>query len=71
MSDRLLAWLMWSMAGFFALLTVLLLVVYVPASMYAERQCLRAGYPKASVTFDLETYCLTIDGQTRAVVIKR
>lgn len=43
----------------FALYT---LFVVVPVAAVAERDCLRAGYPKSQVTYNLERYCTTLDG---------
>lgn len=46
------------------LLTVALYLAFVmlPVALHAEAKCLRAGYPKATVTIGLEQYCLTLDG---------
>jgi hypothetical protein len=39
-----------------------LILVMLPVAMFAERECLAAGYPRAHVTFMLERYCITMDG---------
>lgn len=43
-------------------------IVYVPACVVAERHCLAAGYPHASVTIALERYCVKRVDQTDVVV---
>lgn len=48
--------------SFFGLFLFYALGVLAPAAMIAERDCLRAGFPKAAVTWNLESYCLGTDG---------
>lgn len=36
--------------------------IVLPVALVNERDCLRAGYPRAHTTFNLETYCSTLDG---------
>ena len=36
--------------------------VSLPLMMETDRRCLAAGYPKSSVTWNWETYCLNLDG---------
>lgn len=43
------------------------IVLYMPYRLYAESECLKQGYPKASVTYDYEAYCMNLDGN---IVIK-
>ena len=52
------------------LLTVMLFVTVamVPFALYAEKQCLKAGYPRSTTTFDFDYYCVTLDGETRGKV---
>lgn len=38
------------------------LFVYVPVLAYTESKCLEAGYPRASVTVDLDRYCMNLEG---------
>ena len=51
-----------SCAALLAFWLVVMLVVYCPFQMHADKQCLEAGYPKASITYDFEYYCVGIDG---------
>lgn len=45
------------------ILTLVLLVIFVTfANLYAERKCLQSGFPKHHVTYALEVYCSTLDG---------
>jgi uncharacterized membrane protein YjfL (UPF0719 family) len=44
--------------------------IYVPVTMYAEAECLRNGYPRASVTVGLERYCTKLDGVVSVKVVK-
>ena len=48
-------------------IVIIVLFLYLPVQLYTEAECLRKGYPKASVTIGLERYCLTLDG---AVTVK-
>lgn len=59
--------------GFLALLVLPMLyalLIVAPVSMYTEAECLRAGYPKHSVTVGLERYCMTLDGAVTVTVKK-
>lgn len=55
---------------FFGLMAFLLLV-WLPVSLVAEKTCLEAGYPKASVTYDLSVYCSNLDGNVTVKVDKQ
>lgn len=46
----------------FILVSVALIVVYLPAIAVAEADCLAKGYPKAQITWNLKSYCTTLDG---------
>jgi len=39
-----------------------MVAVYVPAGLRAEAKCLSMGYPKATVTYKLDAYCLNLNG---------
>ena len=45
-------------------------LVLAPVSAYADAKCLEAGYPKSSVTWNLDSYCLGLDGATKTEVRK-
>jgi hypothetical protein len=45
-------------------------IIYLPASLYAEARCIEAGYPKGVITWNLNAYCISIDGSTRTEVNK-
>ena len=53
--------------GLFCVTGVYVLFIYTPVTLYAEAECLRAGYPKAYVSVGLERYCSNLDG---AVTVK-
>lgn len=36
--------------------------VYLPASVIAESECLKKGYPKAKVDYKLDAYCINLEG---------
>ena len=44
--------------------------IMVPVMMYAESECLRAGYPKYYVSVGLERYCSNLDGAVTVKVTK-
>lgn len=50
--------------GTLALLLALYGLFYIPVAVQASRDCLRENYPRAVVTFDFETYCMTLDGES-------
>lgn len=45
-----------------SVVTLVLLFVYLPFSMYTQAECLRKGYPKYAVTVGLERYCMNLEG---------
>jgi len=49
------------------LLLLLLIVAYIPTSLYADSKCLEAGYPRAAVSYKFKAYCMNMDG---AVTVK-
>jgi len=51
-----------SIIVFFAVLVVVFGCVAMPYSLYAEKQCLEAGYPNTNVTYDFDIYCTTLQG---------
>jgi hypothetical protein len=59
--DKLMILLVVVLSGFCASILVALLT-YAPANAMARADCLRAGYPRATVTWDFQRYCLTLDG---------
>jgi hypothetical protein len=48
--------------------TLVMLLVVLPVTMVADAGCLRAGYPKASVTWNFTRYCIKRVDQTDVVV---
>lgn len=56
------------MAVFLATALVLI-AVYLPLTVIAESECLKAGYPEARVTVSLDRYCVKLDGDARHVVV--
>ena len=48
-----------------------LVVVYIPVALYADAECLKAGYPKARVSIGLDRYCTTLDGAVTVKVQKQ
>jgi hypothetical protein len=51
-----------------AIALAVILFVFIPLQAYTHAQCMRAGYPKASVTIFFERYCLNFDGAVRVDV---
>ncbi len=51
-----------SIIVFFLLIFLFMMLVAAPYSMYAEKQCLEAGYPNTNITYDFDIYCSTLDG---------
>jgi hypothetical protein len=47
---------------------VYVILVVIPVQLYTEAQCLRQGYPKASVTVGLERYCSNLQGSVTVKV---
>lgn len=52
-----------------ALLVAVLLLVYMPAMLKTEADCLRQGFPKSSVSVGLERYCMNMQGAVTIVVV--
>lgn len=70
MNDPVLTFFLWvlgTMFVAFSALLIILLVVFVPAELKTQAECLAKGYPVAHVTYNLERYCSTLDG---AVTVK-
>lgn len=44
--------------------------VYLPMNIRAEAKCLERGYPEHRVTWNLDTYCLNLDGTITVKVEK-
>ena len=58
--------------AFAALLTVLIFMLgFITAELAANANCLAQGYPQSSVTYRLDTYCLTQEGAIVPRVIKQ
>ena len=51
----------WLMA-LIALNVFVLGFVYLPASLSADAECLEAGYPRSTVTWNLKKYCMNHAG---------
>ena len=58
-------------AGVMGIFMAYILFVSLPVMLYAEAECLRAGYPKYHVTVGLERYCSTLDGAVTVKVTKQ
>jgi hypothetical protein len=58
---------------FFVLLIsmLVLLFVFVPVGLHAQRACLEAGFPKSDVTYNLDIYCMNLDGSVTVRVQKQ
>lgn len=39
-----------------------ILFVIFPVSMWAQSECAKQGFPKSMVTWNLDTYCMNLDG---------
>ena len=63
--------LMFFFVGVVGLFMAYLIIVIMPVKMYAEAECLRAGYPVFHVTIGLERYCSTLDGAVTVKVQKQ
>ena len=50
-------------------LLFLILVTYGTALAVTEKQCAERGYPESKVTWDLQGYCINIDGVVKGVVV--
>lgn len=44
------------------LLLLLIAAIFVPAHMRAKANCIEKGYPAYSVTWNLRTCCMSLDG---------
>ena len=46
------------------LLGMMLFILFVifPVSMWANAECAKRGFPKAEVLWNLDTYCMNLDG---------
>lgn len=60
-----------SIGTVFLVCAVYTLLVYSPVLLYTEAECLRNGYPKATVSVGLERYCMTLDGAVTVKVQKQ
>lgn len=49
-----------AVAGAFVLFAAYMILVFMPYATYAESQCLKYGWPTASVTFGLTAYCTNL-----------
>ncbi len=36
--------------------------IFMPTHLYHQSKCIKAGYPKSVVTYDLKAYCINSDG---------
>ena len=57
--------------GVIGIFMAYILFIAMPVMLYAEAECLRAGYPKYHVTIGLERYCSTLDGAVTVKVTKQ
>ena len=56
--------------GALCLVVMVMLFVVLPVELYTQKKCLDAGYPKSSVAWNLQGYCLNVDGSVQGVVHK-
>lgn len=68
--DKMIDLLMLVVVPIILIFGVILMVVYLPAEMYASGKCLEKGYPKAEVTLSLDSYCINLEGETKSKVYK-
>jgi len=54
----------------FALLVGWMFIMF-PVTLHADRKCLEAGYPKSSVTYNFDIYCMNLDGSVTVRVDKQ
>jgi hypothetical protein len=65
------------LGGLLGLLAILMCVIFVvllvmlPTTLKAQAECLKAGYPKASVTWNLDAYCMNLDGAVTTKVVRQ
>lgn len=55
-------WIAASFMGLMGLFVAWLILVMLPVSLRANANCLEAGYPKATVTWNLKAYCMNMQG---------
>lgn len=53
------------------LLAAYILFFVLPVAFKADADCLKAGYPKASTTIFLDSYCLNMQGAVTTVVVPK
>lgn len=70
-TDKLIGWAIVAIGGAIGLFFLYLVVVWTPVYLYAESECLRAGYPKTQVSVGLERYCTNLDGAVTVLVKKQ
>lgn len=66
----LMAYATWTILIVFLLFCAYVFVAWGPTSLYAEAECLAAGYPKHQVSVGLERYCMNLEG-TITVSVKK
>ena len=54
----------------FVVVPAIVFIVYVPYGLHVEQKCLSSGYPKSTVTWNLEGYCLNLEGTVTVKVDK-
>jgi len=69
MIGSVLDWIFGIFVCLFALFLGFILFVFMPVLMKTEADCLRAGYPKYSVSIGLERYCMNMQGAVTVVVV--
>ena len=62
----------WVMASIVTAFTILLVysIIFGVKAVIVEKDCLEAGYPKYAVSYDLEGYCMNLDGNVTVKVNK-
>lgn len=58
---KLIGWVL-AFAGVVTFASMVFILISVPIAMHAEAKCLEKGYPRYAVSYNLKTYCITIDG---------
>lgn len=53
------------------LMCLYVLLIVTPVLAYAKAKCLEQGYPRASITWNLQRYCINLDGVITVKVDKQ
>lgn len=61
----------WMMPALVFFSVIAYCIGFIGVYVVAEKTCLEAGYPKASVTYDYSVYCSNLDGNITVKVDKQ